>query len=164
MKSGKVTKLLALDSSTRNTGYSLYENGTLKSYGMVSSTSQEPLDEMLGQLSSLLSKIHPEIVVIENTSVVRNARTQRDLTQLLGGVRFWCIQNKACFYPLNPTEWRKLVKDENEVLPRGRTELKEWSVMKASKYVHKELKSNDVSDGILIGQAYINLTMKGAKQ
>ena len=154
------TKLLSLDTSTRNTGYSVYKNGTLSSYGSISVKGNEPLDKMLGKTASLLDKCRPDIVVIENTVVLRNARVQRDLTQILGGVRFWCIQNGACFYTLNPTEWRRLVKDTDETLPRTRQELKDWSVSKASKYSHKELTSNDVSDAILIGQAYINLTTK----
>lgn len=158
---GEITTLISLDTSTRNTGYSVYRNGSISSYGSISVKGNEPLDEMLGKLSELLNKHHPDIVVIENTVVVRNARVQRDLTQILGAVRFWCIQNGACFYPLNPTEWRRLVKGADETLPRTRQELKRWSVMKASEYSHSELKSNDISDAILIGQAYINLTTKG---
>nr|MCR5598147.1 hypothetical protein [Lachnospiraceae bacterium] len=154
---GEVTTLISLDTSTRNTGYSLYKNGTLSSYGLVSAkgSSCEPLDDMLGKLASLLDKCRPDIVVVENTVVLRNARVLRDLTQILGGVRFWCITNGACFYTLNPTEWRRLVKGTDETLPRTRKELKDWSVSKASEYSHKELTSNDVSDAILIGQAYI---------
>ncbi len=111
---GEVTTLISLDTSTRNTGYSLYKNGTLSSYGSVSTKGNEPLDKMLGKLASLLGKHSPDIV-----------------------------------------------KGTDETLPRTRKELKEWSVMKASEYSHKELASNDVSDAILIGQAYINLTTKG---
>lgn len=161
MKHKKI-KLLSLDTSTRNTGYALYINGKLQNYGVLTVKSREltdePTDNMLLKLSGLLNEYKPDIVVLENTVVVRNARVQRDLTQILGAIRFWCIQNGSCFYTLNPTEWRRLVKDAREVLPKNRQELKAWSVKKASEYVHKPLESNDVSDAVLIGVAYINLT------
>ena len=135
----------------------MYTNGELRNYGVLATKSKEPTDDMLLKLSELLNEYKPDIVVVENAVVVRNARVQRDLTMILGAIRFWCIQNGTCFYTLNPTEWRRLVKDTDEILPRTRQELKLWSVKKASEYLHKDISSNDVSDAILIGQAYINL-------
>ncbi|MCR5740155.1 MAG: hypothetical protein K6G43_10110 [Lachnospiraceae bacterium] len=151
-------KLLSLDTSTRNTGYALYTNGELRNYGVLATKSKEPTDDMLLKLSELLNEYKPDIVVIENTVVLRNARVQRDLTQILGAVRFWSIQNGSCFYTLNPTEWRRLVKGADEVLPKSRPELKEWSIRTASDTIQKELADDNVSDAILIGVAYINLT------
>ncbi len=154
-----MVKLLSLDTSIRNTGWALYKDCKLKDYGVIAASSNLPLDEMMRNLSALFNEIKPQIIVIENPVVLRNAKVQRALSELLGATRFWCVNNDCLCYPINPTEWRKLVKDKDEILPKARNDLKKWSLLKANKYSKHEITSNDISDAILIGKAYINLTI-----
>ena len=138
--------LLALDTATRNTGYCVFENGKIIKTGVLSTKAKEPLDKMLLKIGTLLTKHQPDIVVCENTVVLRNAKVQRQLTELLGAIRFWCITNKKFYYTLNPTEWRKLVKEPGEILPKKRDELKAWSLKNVRRYTRKHINSNDESD------------------
>lgn len=150
-------KMISFDTSTRTTGYCLFLNGKISRTGIIASKGDNPVDGMLKNLADVLNEFNPDIVVVENTVVTRNARVQRDLTLILGGIRFWCITNAKCFFSLNPTEWRRLVREPSEVIPKKRDELKEWSIKKASAYMKNRLTSNDISDAVLIGIAYINI-------
>ena len=145
---------LSLDTSTRNTGYCVFENGKIIKTGVLSTNTKEPLDRMLLKIGALLATHQPDIVVCENTVVLRNAKVQRQLTEILGAIRFWCITNRKFYYTLNPTEWRKLVKEPEEILPKKRDELKAWSLETVRRYTRKHIKSNDESDAVLIGEAY----------
>ena len=155
----KSIKMLSLDTATRHTGYALFKNGRYEKSGCLSVKSEEsdPVDKMLTKISSLLKKYKPNIIVVEDTMVPRNAKVQRDLTEILGAIRFWCVENNSFYYAIKPTEWRKLVKSPDESIPTERKGLKNWAKQKSQKYTHKYITYDDESDAILIGQAYINL-------
>ena len=159
-------RLLALDTSVRDTGYSLFENGILVDYGnlTVSKTECPKINIMTKKIGDLLNRIKPDIVVVENTVVLRNARIQRELTMILGGIYFWAINHNKFFYTFNPSEWRKLVKDNDEDVPKRRTELKQWSLIKASLIANTNITNDNSSDAILIGQAYCNQFNRGKKK
>ena len=68
--------LLTLDTATRNTGYCVFENGKIIKTGVISTKAKEPLDKMLLKIGTLLTKYQPDIVVCENTVVLRIAKVQ----------------------------------------------------------------------------------------
>ena len=74
--------LLALDTATRKTGYCVFENGKIIKTGVLSTKAKEPLDKMLLKIGTLLTKYQPDIVVCENTVVLRNAKVQRQLVYI----------------------------------------------------------------------------------
>lgn len=154
--------LIGLDTSTSSTGFSIFENGELLSYFAIDMqkeklTSEKKFDEMTRRVFENLNKYSPDIVVCELTSMTRNAVTQRTLTLLLGAVKGWCIMNNVFCHFFRASEWRKLVKNKDEKLPRKRVELKQWSIDKTRLLFNIDVNSNDISDAILIGKAYINM-------
>lgn len=154
--------LIGLDTSTSSTGFSIFENGELLSYFSIENenkkaTSEEKFNEMTRRVFEKLNECSPAIVVCELTSMTRNAMTQRTLTLLLGAVKGWCISNNIHCHFFRASEWRKLVKEKDEKLPRKRVELKQWSIDKIRLLFDIEVKNDDISDAILIGQAYINM-------
>lgn len=156
----KATKMISLDTSTAHTGFAFWKNGKLSAYGTIDSVGNhktgDKTDDMMLKIDRYLKEKSPDIVVVEMTVVPVNAHTQRELTELIGGIRNYCLFNKIDFYRLRPTEWRKLVRDKDENLPKKREELKAWSVEKVKKTYGVDV-SDDTSDSILIGAAYMKL-------
>ena len=153
-------KLISLDTSTSSTGYAVYISGKLHRYDLIDfkriKNTDERIKEMILKIYEIIETEKPQIIVAEMTVVTRNAQTQRNLTMILGAIQGKCLENNIFFSLLRPTEWRKLVHNEKEKLPRKREELKQWSKQKVSDILGINDINDDISDAILIGQAYIN--------
>lgn len=153
-------KLISLDTSTSSTGYAVYISGKLHRYDLIDfkriKNTDERIKEMILKIYEIIETEKPQIIVAEMTVVTRNAQAQRNLTMILGAIQGKCLENNIFFSLLRPTEWRKLVNNEKEKLPRKREELKQWSKQKVSDILGINDINDDVSDAILIGQAYIN--------
>lgn len=154
-------RFLSLDTSTSCTGYAIYDGTTLLSFGSFDlkhiKKSEDRFIEMIKKIYKLIDDVRPELICIEMTVVTRNAQAQRYLTKILGCVHGKCIINNIDYYEFRPTEWRKLVKHDDEKLPRKRDELKQWSIDYVKNEYGKIVDTDDESDAILIGRAYINL-------
>ena len=153
-------KLISFDTSTSSTGYAIYISGKLHRYDLIDfkriKNTDERIKEMILKIYEIIETEKPQIIVAEMTVVTRNAQTQRNLTMILGAIQGKCLENNIFFSLLRPTEWRKLVNNEKEKLPRKREELKQWSKQKVSDILGINDINDDISDAILIGQAYIN--------
>lgn len=153
-------KLISLDTSTSSTGYAVYISGKLHRYDLIDfkriKNTDERIKEMILKIYEIIETEKPQIIVAEMTVVTRNAQSQRNLTMILGAIQGKCLENNIFFSLLRPTEWRKLVNNEKEKLPRKREELKQWSKQKVSDILGINDINDDISDAILIGQAYIN--------
>ena len=153
-------KLISLDTSTSSTGYAVYISGKLHRYDLIDfkriKNTDERIKEMILKIYEIIETEKPQIIVVEMTVVTRNAQAQRNLTMILGSIQGKCLENNIFFSLLRPTEWRKLVNNEKEKLPRKREELKQWSKQKVSDILGINDINDDISDAILIGQAYIN--------
>ena len=153
-------KLISLDTSTSSTGYAVYISGKLHRYDLIDfkriKNTDERIKEMILKIYEIIETEKPQIIVAEMTVVTRNAQSQRNLTMILGAIQGKCLENNIFFSLLRPTEWRKLVNNEKEKLPRKREELKQWSKQKVLDILGINDINDDISDAILIGQAYIN--------
>ena len=149
-----------MDTSTSSTGYAVYISGKLHRYDLIDfkriKNTDERIKEMILKIYEIIETEKPQIIVVEMTVVTRNAQAQRNLTMILGAIQGKCLENNIFFSLLRPTEWRKLVNNEKEKLPRKREELKQWSKQKVSDILGINDINDDISDAILIGQAYIN--------
>lgn len=159
--------MVSIDSSTSFTSISVFKNCIFEKFCDINLEKEKcgeaRLDNMCRQVFKILSQEQPNIVVIEMTVVVRSASAQRSLTELVGAVRGWCLLNGSTFFfRIRPSEWRKLVKGDDETIPRKRDALKEWSIAKANAYLNaigssvRAVNDNE-SDSLLIGLAYIEM-------
>lgn len=154
-------KMISLDTSSSATGYAIWINGILKDSGVINcekeknENNEEHIKRMFLTLYNFLKKEKPKTVVIERTNVPRNAYIQRLLSKILGIVELYCYQTNGEYVEYSPRSWRKWAKDKDENLPKGRNNLKKWSMKKVlNKY---QIKCDDnESDAILIGLARIN--------
>ena len=157
--SDKPTILLSLDTSTKDTGVAFFENGKFSHSETIDYSDikdgQERMEQMILSLYRLFADISPDIVVVELTSVLRNPDTQRKLTMLLGAIMGKCIDMYIPFYAYRPTEWRSLVKDKDEKLPKKREELKQWALEKCHKFGYVDIIDDNEAEAVLIGLAYI---------
>lgn len=148
--------LIGIDSSTSNTGYSIYRNAVLEDYGVICTThitdKDVKFETMCKEIISLLDKYKPMILTAELTTPTRNAVTQRQLTLLLGVIYGWCLSNdcECIFY--RASQWRHLIGDN---FPKKREELKAWAVNLVNEKYGIVLQ-DDIAEAILIGQARIN--------
>lgn len=150
-------KLISLDTSSSSTGWGVFIDGEYSGSGLINlkkfkGDGQERMNEMCLSIHRLLRRENPDIVVIEETSVTRNAASQRMLTMILGFVYAWCLLNNTYFEMMKPSVWRSLISSEKK--GRKRAELKQWSVQKVSELYGEDV-TDDQSDAILIGQAYV---------
>lgn len=154
-------KILALDTSTKVSGYAVFNNKKLIRYSSIDksdkSDSYDRMSAMVYEITALIEREAPDVVVIEETVVTRNPQTQRMLSMILGVVFGCCVINNFKYYSLRPTQWRKLVRWDDEKLPRKRDELKLWSINKVAELYDVQDIGDDISDAILIGRAFINM-------
>ena len=152
--------MLSLDTSTNSTGWALFVNGQYVENGCIKiENDSNKMIAMIWRLFYLLDIKRPNIVVVEEMVVTRNAQVARNLTMILGAVLGKCLEMKIDYHSLRPTEWRKLIDSGKK--PKKREELKKWSKQKVFDLFGIENVSDDVSDAILIGQAYINMFNNG---
>ena len=164
----KSTILLSLDTSTKDTGVGIFENGKFsRSQTMDFSNvkdSASRMNAMILSLYLLIDDLSPSIIVMELTSVMRNPDTQRKLTMILGAILGKCIEKKIPCYFYRPTEWRSLVKNKGEKLPRKREELKQWALDKCHELGYEDVIDDNEAEAILIGYAYIKQMSEMAEE
>lgn len=150
-------KILSLDTSTTSTGWAVFDDNKLVKYDLINykkiKDTSDRLGMMIGSIFDLIDKENPSIVVTEMTVVTRNAQAQRNLTMILGAIYGKCLLKKIEYASLRPTEWRSLISKDKK--PRKREELKQWSLDKVEELFGINGIVDDVSDGILIGWAWI---------
>lgn len=158
-----MTKLLAIDSSSTCSGYSVFIDGKYVKSGCIDlkKYTGDKFTEMVVRLFTLIEVERPAVVVAEEMVVPRNPQVARLLTMILGALCGKCLIDGVFFTTLRPTEWRSRVRDKNEKMPRKREELKEWSKHRVEELFGVNNVNDDVSDSILIGEAYIRMMSGG---
>lgn len=152
-------RMVAVDSSTKKTGISLFINGELEEANLIDlsshkGTTDERINAMGANLILMLSKWDPHMVYIEEPKGHgSNLELVRKLSEILGIVRGWCIDNSRHYEEIKPSEWRSYLGFKQGAATK-RTELKRESV----EYVRDRygiLVNDDVADSICIGDAMI---------
>ena len=158
---------LALDLSTKSTGYAVYQGKRLLTYGCITASSTDliarinKISKELGE--RVVSKYDVDRVVIEEvipkdttTSTVKNLQTQRALMWMQAAVAFmlYSYNKKLDIEYLYPSEWRKKcgIKTGRGV---RRDEQKPYDI-KFVKDVYKIDVNDDIADAIGIGYAAVN--------
>ena len=153
--------ILSFDTSTKKTGVAMFVDGKLQAYKIIDLSDIKNTDgrfrRMIEIIYETIDDTDPDTVIVEEMVVPRNPQTQRMLTMILGAIYGKCLSLSIHYCSLRPTQWRKLVRDEEEKLPKGRDDLKEWSIKKVEELYGVKGIDDNVSDAILIGRAYLLL-------
>ena len=157
----KQVTMVTLDTSTTNTGYAVWKNGLLQEdFGVLKPDTKQLGDNtsrMIRQIHKLLDRVKPDILVVEGLNVYNNPKTQEGQTDIIGACYGYAIEHEIWFDRLAPNDWRKLVADDGEKIPRNRNDCKPWDINKLNKLVAIKTDDDDVADAILIGEAYRRL-------
>lgn len=148
-------RLLALDTSTKHTGYAFFVNGKLERSGVIDSDipdSKQRLNYMILRIYDLLNKAKPERVAFEDVKILNNQHTLVMLSEILGAVIGYCNAHLIQYEYYSPAEWRS--RNGIQVYRAKRDELKRLSIEQVKEKYNIDA-TDDEADAILIGAAYL---------
>ena len=167
MKKDKDIKMISLDSATGKTGVCIWQNGKYAESYVIENNPKikgdEKLNSMIDLIYSLLKVEEPEVIILEQVAVTRNAVSTRMLQELTGAIRGFCVERGVKYVTLRPSEWRKQIVEIYNQKPSGRKrdDQKIWSLDIVNNKLNIETESDDEADAICIGKAYIEIQKKG---
>ncbi|HHY96858.1 MAG TPA: crossover junction endodeoxyribonuclease RuvC [Acholeplasma sp.] len=149
-------KILCLDQSTKVTGYSIFQDKELISYGVLKSDPNEgnPVErikQMNDKIIELTESSNPNFVVFEQVQFQNNYGTFQQLSQLQGVIMAHLFKRDVGFIMVEPSAWRSIC----GIKGRKRAEQKRNTQI----FVKKKYKidvSEDEADAIGIGTWAIN--------
>ena len=151
--------ILALDPSTKSTGWSIFINNSLSAYGVITAGSSNlfhRIDKMIEELNNIITKYNPTEVALEDVipeDVKHNNNVFNALKYLQGYILHTLDDNKIIDYKFfTASEWRsKCGIGTGPGIKRG--SLKPQDIAFVRKYYNIEV-NDDIADAICIGHAY----------
>ena len=157
-------RILALDAATKITGYSIYDNDTLVSYGTYhadeSKDAVDRINEVKHWLEAALNEWEPDFVGIENiqlqsyksNSSQMQVKTFQTLANLQGVILDTLFEKNITHDLCYSTEWRKYCGVGEGV---GRENKKRQAQDKVEAWYNQEC-TQDEADAICIGKYFCN--------
>lgn len=113
----KKVKVLAFDTSTKKTGWSLFINGKYAESGLIDLSKNKNVEERIKKMcltiTTLIFDKSPDHVVIEELPSTRNADTVRKLSRIIGAVYYYCISKDIDYTEMSCDTWRNAVGIKN---------------------------------------------------
>lgn len=148
-------RLLALDQSTKHTGYAIYDGDKLTKYGVINAAEDAlpfaRMKEMREKIAALIAETRPEFVVFEQVQYQQNQKVYSQLSQMQGVVMGVLFDAETPFYIVEPMKWKSYAK----VHGKKRAEQKAYT-MSLAKEKYGVIATEDEADAIFIGHWAIN--------
>jgi crossover junction endodeoxyribonuclease RuvC len=149
-------KILCIDQATKISGYSVFNNNNLDTYGLLSVNDKEknPIErmkQMNDKIIALINNVNPNYIVFENVQFQNNYGTFQQLSQLQGVIMSYLFTSDIGFTIIEPTAWKSFC----GIKGRKREEQK----LNTKKFVKEKYNvdvSEDEADSIGIGYWAIN--------
>ena len=130
--------LLALDQSTRCSGYAVFEDGKYVCSGVIDKNKSELPTyersfEMARDIWRVIKKYQPQVLVIEEVAQQTNAQTLITLSRLQGMIIGYAEAHKIKTHILLPSQWRKQLQFKQGAKVK-RAELKQQSIEFVAKH------------------------------
>lgn len=147
-------KILALDIATTTGWAFLNINKKVHfEYGTIEVTPQNRLKEIKEEISLIVKKYSPDIILIEDVFFSKNFRSFKILSMLRAAVYLGCIENcSANILEATATTIRKTIGVKNN----KREKIKKIVITKVNKILKTKIKNSDVADALAIIVAYLN--------
>jgi Holliday junction resolvasome RuvABC endonuclease subunit len=162
--------ILAIDASTKSSGWAVYEEKQLKDYGCITSSSTDLFKRihiMVENIDATIEKYNITKIVLEEVRPEEignrsNLATHKALMFLQGAIAMMVHDHypKITIEYLYPSEWRKCCK-----IKTGRGVVRETVKQRDIRFVEETfgLKVNDdIADAIGLGYAYLHPTVESS--
>ena len=157
-------RTLAVDASTKSTGYAIFDDQELKHYGCITASSAnlyKRIHKMQDELEKIINEYKPDKIIMEDVipdDVKGNQTVFRALMYLQGYLTEIYDKNKIPFELVVASHWRKLCG-----IKTGAGVRRESLKPKDIKFVKNQFgidSNDDVCDAICIGFAAVGGTIK----
>lgn len=151
---------VALDQSSKISGYSIFKDNELIKYGHISSAASTPIEQRLLKLTCLLDELLEEykfdkLIFEDIQEQGGNVKTFKVLAQVQGAILLWCAAHKIDCKAIFPTVWRKNLKDNyNLTFGKVRVDQKKTAIQFVKKYYNIEA-TEDECEAICIGTSLL---------
>lgn len=149
--------LISLDPSSVSTGYAVFKNEKLETYGVIQEKSKnvlERINNISQKIDELLEEYKPDEIALEDITITLSAPTAKALMGLQLIIELKAFDKGIKCEALRTTNWRKTLGLSNS--PKLKREEKKREAME---YVNKKFMINesldDICDAICIGEAYM---------
>ena len=151
--------ILSLDISTTSTGYAVFKDQKLISYGVIAPAGKTitRIEKIADEVNLLMLEHEPDIIYAEEPEpafVKNNIDVYRKLTFTHGAIAIVLNHYQKEMKLCSSSHWRKQVGIKTG---RGitRAQLKPIDVAKANELFNLNTKNDDIADAVLIGWSYI---------
>lgn len=155
-------RILAIDASTKSTGWAIFNNTKLETYGCITSSSTDLVKriyKMVKELKELLINNQIDKIIMEEVRPeqgLQNIKTHKALMYLQAAITFLqhdCFPNIEIKY-VYPSEWRRVcgIKTGSGV-HRESLKPKDIAFVKQTYNIDT---NDDIADAIGIGHAYVH--------
>ena len=161
-------KIIALDASTSCTGYAVFEDEQLVTYGKIKPNGNDWRDRIMDEtleLAALIREYHPRVIIAEDLPLKPGANTLQKLGAVHGMILSLCAGFRIKPMFILPTNWRhELGMFDGTRAGMKRDVMKEKAVYMANKQFGLDLQwisptssknDDDVAEAVLIGWSYV---------
>jgi len=146
-----ISQILCLDQATKISGYSLFQDKKLITYGTLEVNQKEKnpverMKQMYEKIEELINAISPSFIVFENVQFQQNYGTFQQLSQLQGLVMALLFKTDIGFQIIEPSAWKSFC----GIKGRKREEQKKNTQIFTKNKYNIDV-SEDVADAIGIG-------------
>lgn len=160
-KKKNTQRIIALDNATHITGWAVFDNNQLVSYGKYTTRDQdtsERIVEMGDWLSNLLVKWEPNTIILEDIQQQNNVSTFKVLAKLQGVLEYISKKNGVEYYIISPATW----KHNAQVQGRTRVDQKRSAQLIVNKLYGVQA-TQDECDAILLGKYGVDKFLKNVR-
>lgn len=157
-KKKRTNRIIALDNATHITGWSVFDDTNLVSYGKYTTKSSETSDRILEMgdwLSNLLEQWEPDTIILEDIQQQNNVSTFKVLAKLQGVLEYISKKYNIEYYIIPPSTW----KSNAGVKGKSRVDQKK-SAQLIVQQLYNIQATQDESDAILLGKYGIDKFLK----
>lgn len=160
-KKKNTQRIIALDNATHITGWAVFDNTQLVSYGKYTTQDKDTSDRILEMgdwLSNLLVKWEPSTIILEDIQQQNNVSTFKVLAKLQGVLEYISKKNGVEYYIISPATW----KHNAQVQGRTRVDQKRSAQLIVNRLYGVQA-TQDECDAILLGKYGVDKFLKNIR-
>ena len=146
--------ILALDQATRDSGWSVFDDGKLINFGHWSFSNDDVvirIHRLCQEIEKKIDEYEPNLVAIENIQLQQNIEMFQKLAWVQGALMRTCIAKNVPYQLIRPSEWRAtcdFLKENDKHRDNQKKIAQEWVLTTFQKKC-----TQDEADAICIGYA-----------